>query len=52
MAFLKSAFESVVGNNNNSDNEFVGSFVELGKNRLFVNRLIAEGKTSMIILII
>ena len=45
MSFLKSAFDFVGGSNsNNSDHELVGSYVELGKTKLFVNRVIAEGK--------
>jgi len=42
MSFFKSALDFVSGGSSNND--FVGSVVELGKQKLFVNRIIAEGK--------
>ena len=42
MSFFKSAIDFVSGGN--SDHELIGSHVELGSQRLYVSRVIAEGE--------
>ena len=42
MSFFKSALDFVAGSN--SDHELIGSYVELGSQKLYVNKVIAEGK--------
>ncbi|XP_076811741.1 cyclin-G-associated kinase-like isoform X1 [Clavelina lepadiformis] len=46
MSFLKSALDFVSGSS--ADNDFVGSFVELGRQKLHVNRVIAEGGFALV----
>ena len=46
MSFFKSALDFVSGGN--SDHELVGSYVELGSQKLYVNRVIAEGMVSLL----
>jgi len=43
MSFFKSALDFVSGSN--SEHELIGSYVELGSQKLYVNRVIAEGRS-------
>ena len=45
MSFFKTALDFVgVSGGGNSEHELVGSYVDLGAQKLYVNRVVAEGK--------